>query len=54
MKKYLTTKEVAEELRVTPYTVRRYINSGELKAYKLKEWRIKPEDLERFIETKSN
>lgn len=54
MKRYLTTKEVAEELRITPYTVRKYINSGELRAYKLKEWRIKPEDLEKFIEAKCN
>lgn len=54
MEKHLTTKQVAEVLQIDPYTVRKYIRSGKLKAYKLKHWRVKPEDLDKFIERRFN
>ena len=47
--KYLKTKEVAEELRVTKRTVFRYIESGKLKATKIGQWRITRTDLNDFI-----
>ena len=49
---YLTTKEVAEKLRVTPMSVNRWIHSGRLRAYKfsLNAYRINQDDLDRFIE----
>jgi len=42
--------EVAELLRVTPLTVRRWIKAGRLKAGKAgpRLWRVRREDLEAF------
>ena len=44
-----TTNEVAEMLKVNKRTVFRYIKSGKLKATKIGQWRIKKENLDRFI-----
>ena len=55
MEKLLNTKEVADVLRVHTNAVRKYIESGQLKAFKLgnhnkkRHWRIKESDLEKFI-----
>jgi len=48
---YYTTDEVAEMLKVTPDSVRRWIRDGKLKSIKLsgKFIRISREDLETFI-----
>lgn len=46
-----STKEVAEKFKVTYLTVFRWIKSGKLKAFKVgKQYRVKQEDLETFIE----
>jgi excisionase family DNA binding protein len=51
--RFLTVAEVAARLRVTTFTVRRYLNQGELAAYKIgQEWRIKESDLRAFIESR--
>lgn len=53
--KFLTVEQVAMALGLTEKTVRKYINEGELKAFKLgTSWKISPQDLETFIQTKSN
>ena len=52
MEKLLTLKEVTEILRVSKRTVYRYIDSGELKAIKIGQWRFSQEDLSRFIFSK--
>lgn len=46
-----TTGEVAEILKVTPYTVRKWIRDGKLKARKVsrKTYRVLSCDLEGFI-----
>ena len=45
----LTIKEVAGRCRVSTKTVRRWIKSGELPAYRLgRQWRISERDLRRF------
>ncbi|MDP9363134.1 MAG: helix-turn-helix domain-containing protein [Chloroflexota bacterium] len=52
---YLTVSEVAERLKVTPLTVRRWIKSGELIGVQLGDragWRISEEDLEAFLEAR--
>lgn len=52
MDKLLTVKEVAEILRVSQKTVFRYIQSGDLKAYRIKKlgsWRIKKSDLDKIF-----
>jgi len=51
--KYYTIEEVAKTLRVAYLTVYRWIQAGKLTAFKAgKQYRIKKEDLEKFIKTK--
>ena len=46
-----SSKEVAEKFKVTYLTVFRWIKSGKLKAFRVgKQYRVKQEDLEAFIE----
>jgi excisionase family DNA binding protein len=48
-------EEVAERLLVDPQTVRRWIKSGKLKAYKPgREYRILSNDLDAFLESRSS
>ncbi|MCA9406973.1 MAG: helix-turn-helix domain-containing protein [Candidatus Omnitrophica bacterium] len=51
---YFTVKEVAQKLGVTEDWVRDLIQAKELKATKIKKWRIKPEDLDEFINSRKN
>lgn len=48
---YLTPAQVAEELQVTVVTVRRWINSDELRATKAgpRKWMIRRSDLDAFM-----
>ena len=51
-KRYLTVKEAAKLLGVTPLTLRNWDKSGKLKAYRnpINNYRIyKPEDIEFFL-----
>lgn len=51
----MTVNEVAEKLKVTPLTVRRWINAGQLQGYHLGDragWRISEEDLRSFLESR--
>ena len=50
MDRMLTTNEVADRLEVSRRTVRRWIQSGELRGYQLGPQipRVKEEDLEEF------
>lgn len=54
MGELLTVSEVAERVKVTPLTVRRWINAGELPAAKLggnkAGWRIDADDLAAFLD----
>lgn len=53
--KLLTTEEAAEILKVDVESVRRFISSGRITAFKVgREWRIKEEDLKVFIERNPN
>lgn len=52
---FLSVEQVATSLGLSEKTVRKYINEGELKAFKLgTSWKITEEDLQAFIQTKSN
>lgn len=53
-KKYFTVREVSKKLEVTEKWVRDLINAKQIKATKIGQWRIYPEDLERFIRSRSN
>ncbi len=50
MQSIYTPEEMAEKLKITRRTVYRWIEKGELKAFKAgKLWRITEEDLEEFL-----
>jgi excisionase family DNA binding protein len=49
---YLTVNEVADRLKVTPLTVRRWLQGGELAGVRLGDragWRISEDDLAEFL-----
>lgn len=48
-KKYYKVKEIAEELSVSKKTIFRYIQSGQLKAHKLGQWKIYLQDYKNFL-----
>jgi len=53
--KMLTLEEVADYLRIGKQTVMKEIDSGALIGYKVgKLWRIKKEDLEKYLENNSS
>ena len=51
--RYLTVAEVADQLRVSPVTVLRWLRTGQLQGARLPGrragWRIRPSDLETFM-----
>jgi excisionase family DNA binding protein len=48
-------KDVADYLGVSPLTVLRMIQNGDLPAYKVKgQWKIKGEDVEQYLQDHSN
>lgn len=54
---YLTSGEVAEELRVTPNTVRLWLREGSLRGSYLSDragWRVLRSDLDAFVAAKRN
>jgi len=54
LRKYLTVEEVAKKLDITEEWVRDLIARKDIKAVRIGKWRIKPEDLEKFIRSRSN
>ena len=52
--KYLTVREAAKSLGLTEERVRDLINLKEIRATKIGKWRIRPEDLESFIKSRTN
>jgi len=52
--KYLTVREAAKKLDLTEERVRELINLGQIRAAKIRKWRIKPEDLDEFIKARTN
>jgi excisionase family DNA binding protein len=51
--RFLSLEDVAERLQVSDRTVRRWVKDGKLAAYKPgREWRIRPRDLEDFLESR--
>lgn len=50
---YYSIEETAKLLKVAYITVYRWVHSGKLKAYKAgKQYRIKKQDIQKFIERK--
>jgi excisionase family DNA binding protein len=54
LKGYLTVRQVAKELGLTEYRIRQLIREKQIRATKIGQWRIKPEDLEDFIKRRTN
>lgn len=52
--KLLNIREVAKILRVSERSVLRYIESGRLRASRIGQWRIKENDLEKFLKENLN
>lgn len=54
LNKYLTVRQAAKRLGLTEERVRELINLKEIRAIKVGRWRISPEDLDKFIRSRSN
>ena len=54
LKKYLTVRQVAKKLDITEEWVRDLIKAKQIRAVKIGKWRIKSEDLQEFIKSRSN
>ncbi|MBU0570607.1 MAG: helix-turn-helix domain-containing protein [Candidatus Omnitrophica bacterium] len=54
LRKYLTVPEVAKKLDITEEWVRDLIARKEIKAVKIGQWKIRPDDLQEFIESRKN
>jgi len=54
LKGYLTVKEVAKQLGLSEYRVRELIREKQIRAVKIGQWKIKPEDLDEFIKSRYN
>lgn len=54
LKEYLTVRQVAQQFGLTEYRIRQLIREKQIRATKIGQWRIKPEDLEEFIKARTN
>lgn len=54
LKGYLTVEQVAKQLGLSEYRVRELIREKQIRAVKIGQWRVKPEDLQKFIQKRSN
>ena len=54
MKNWLTVREVSQEIELTERRIRELISQREIRATKIGQWRIAPEDLEAFIRSRTN
>jgi excisionase family DNA binding protein len=54
LKGYLTVEQVAKQLGLSEYRVRELIREKQIRATKIGQWRVKPDDLRKFISSRSN
>jgi len=54
IKDYLTVRQVSKQVGLTEYRIRQLIREKQIRATKIGQWRIKPEDLEEFIRARTN
>ena len=54
LKGYFTVEKVAKQLGLTEYRVREFIREKQIRATKIGQWRVKPEDLQEFIKVRTN
>lgn len=51
---YLTVRDAARQLELTEYRVRQLIREKQIRATKIKQWRILRGDLDVFIKARTN
>ena len=54
LKGYLTVEQVAKQIVLTEYRVRELIREKHIRATKIGQWKISPEDLQEFIKARTN
>lgn len=54
LKGYLTVEQVAKQLGLSEYRVRELIREKSIRATKIGQWRVNPEDLKEFIKARTN
>ena len=54
LKGYLTVEQVAKQLGLSEYRVRELIREKQIRATKIGQWSVKPEDLQEFIKARTN
>ena len=54
LKDYQTVREVSGKLGLSEYRMRQLIREKQIRATKIRQWRIMPEDLEEFIRARTN
>ena len=54
MHKLLTVRDAAKRLDLTEERVRELIGLKQIRATKIRRWRITPEDLEEFVRSRRN
>jgi len=54
LKGYLTVEQVAKQLGLSEYRVRELIREKQIRATKIGQWKVKPEDLEEFVKARTN
>lgn len=54
LKGYLTVEQAAKQLGLSEYRVRELIREKQIRAVKIGQWKIKPEDLEEFVKARTN
>ena len=54
IKNFLTIHETAQKLDISEESVRDFIKAKKLRAVKIGQWRVNPEDLEVFIKSRMN
>ena len=54
IKDYLKVRQVAKQLGLTEYRIRELIREKQIRATKIGQWRVKPEDLREFIKGRTN
>ncbi len=51
---HLTVRQVAKQLGLIEHRIRQLIREKQIRATKIKQWRILPRDLEEFIKASTN
>ncbi|MBN1545931.1 MAG: helix-turn-helix domain-containing protein [Syntrophaceae bacterium] len=54
LKNYLTVRQASKHLGLSEYRIRQLIREKQIKAVKIKQWRIEPGEVERFIRSRGN